>query len=215
MIKFFVIFMIVQTIFVMVLCGLSIAYLMSTHLSWFMPMDLITILIAVVILSLIVLILGLASASGNATFAWAWFHIFMLVLLGFEIIVSWFCSDANAFAVEAKSAWEAADKEDKTEIQNDLACCGFHDPTDNPELPCTHATGCEEKLYRVILNIRDVASIALFVDFVLALFIDLAGFAICFHPEVVTLEQQIEEERIIMEEISEVAQTLPSQAYTT
>ena len=217
MIKFFIAFIFIQTIFALVLCGLSIAHLTTTHLSWFIPIDLITILIAVVILSLIVLILGVASATGNATFAWVWFHLFMIVLLGFEIVVSWFCSDANAIAQQAKLAWETSCDDDREEIQMDLTCCGFSNPNDKPVSPCPQGAyvGCEERLYSVILNIRDIASIALFVDFVFALFIDFAGCAICFHPEVVTLKDQIEEERIIMEDLSEASTQRPSSMRNT
>ncbi|OHT03631.1 Tetraspanin family protein [Tritrichomonas foetus] len=204
MIKSFIVFILIQTIFAVGLCIISILYLEVTNFSWFMPIDMITLMIAVIILSLIVFIVGWASASSNTTFAWVWFHCFMFALLFIEMIISWFSSDVNNIMNLAQKAWDTSYIEDRIELQEDLNCCGFANTTDMPGEKCPpgdDVVGCKVKLGNLMSQIRDTASVALFVDFVFAMFIDFAGCAICFHPDVVTVEDQ-NEENMLMDQLS-------------
>ena len=190
MAKAFIVFMIVQTIFVSSLSIISINNLQIAHFSWFFPFDLITLLIAIIILSIIILVSGISSATSNISFAWLFFHVFMFLLLLIELIVSWFSSDVNQFLDLAQEKWYSGDDEIQ-EIQNDLKCCGFLNCSDHPNDPCPINTtlGCQERLQNLMIGIRNTASIALFIDFVFALFLDFVGWAICYHPDFVTLEE--------------------------
>jgi hypothetical protein len=168
------------------------AHLIKADLNWFLPYDLLTIIIAVVILSLIILVTGLASAVSNTLFAWILFHAFLGILLLVELLTSWITSDPKTILDAAHQTWLAAGADEITEMQLSLHCCGFGNETDRPsdsDCPDAPLESCRSKLNRTITVMRDVASVSMFVDFVFALFIDFAGCGICFHPDVITLEQ--------------------------
>lgn len=198
MIRAFIIFICLQTFFVIALCVTAILYLNATDFTWFMPIDIMTLFIAVIILSLIVLIVGWSSASSNMTFAWFFFHLFMFSLLLIELIISWFSSDVKNFMKLARSSWETSTGDERWRKQDQLKCCGFFNSTDMNEGECEpEIPPCNEVFLLKLTALRDVASIALFVDFVFAMFLDFAGCAICFHPDVVTFNEQLEENSIM------------------
>lgn len=207
LIKFFVTFICIQTVFVLILCGLCIAQLSLVDLSFFISIDLTTMMISGVFLSLIVLIIGWAAATNNNTFAWAFFHIFMVLFMVFEITVSWFSSDAFSFAKEAEGVWYSAFDDERAEMQTDLTCCGFKNMTDKPSLPCPQnaEVGCQVKLGYIVKYVQDIATVCLFVDFVFAVFLDFLACAICLNPDVVTLEDQVREELMVREAMEQSA----------
>lgn len=204
--KLFVGLMIFQTVFLNILCFITIHFLNLANISWFLPVDIITLMIAVIFLSLILLIIAWASARSNASFAWAIFHLFMIILILIELLVSWYTSDVDRFIKTAQKAWITAGISERQEMQVDLSCCGFINQSDMASLPCPADanTGCKTKLISYMSKIRDSASVTLFIDFVLALFIDFAGFAICFHPDVISYDDQIVEDRLLMESESQM-----------
>lgn len=205
LIKVFIMFICIQTLFVVILCGLCIAQLSYVDLSFFISIDLMTMMIAGIFLSLIVLILGWAAATNNNTFAWAFFHLFMIVFMAFEVTVSWFSSDVGSLAKEAETVWHNAFDDEKSEMQSDLTCCGFKNMTDKPVLPCPqHAeVGCQVKLGYIVKYVQDISTVCLFVDFVFAVFLDFLACAICFNPDIVTLEDQMKEEMMVMEALEQ------------
>jgi hypothetical protein len=201
MVKAFVGFLLCQTVAIFVLCGLLVARLIKADLNWFLPYDLLTLVIAVVILSLIILATGLASASSNTLFAWVLFHVFVGVLLLVELITSWIASDTEGFLAAAHQTWLTAAVDDITDFQMGMGCCGFNNATDRPpDTACPEDAddvSCHSVLWDAILVMRDIASVSMFVDFVFALFIDFAGCGICFHPDVVTLEDVHRETQMV------------------
>jgi hypothetical protein len=192
MVKAFIGLLLVQTIAIFAICGVLVSRLIKADLNWFLPYDLLTLVIAVVILSLIIFATGLASATSNTLFAWILFHVFLGVLLLVELITSWIASDTEGFLTAAHQTWLTAAVDDITEFQLDMQCCGFNNETDRPPgTACpddTEDVSCHSVLWDAILLMRDIASVSMFVDFVFALFIDFAGCGICFHPDIVTLE---------------------------
>ncbi|OHT03547.1 Tetraspanin family protein [Tritrichomonas foetus] len=191
MVKMFVGLTIIQAFVCIALCSVSVIFIQSTNLTWFLPIDILTLMIAVIILSMILFIVGISSAVSNTTFAWVWFHFFMIILLFIEMVISWFTSDIGNLITLSQKTWIHSFDEERSEIQSDLLCCGFANSSDYPAKPCMedHLIGCQVKLLSLSTTIRDVASIALFVDFIFALFYDFMGCAICFHPEVITFDQ--------------------------
>lgn len=200
MIKVFIVFMVIQTIVVALLCAVSIYYIDLINMSWFLPVDVKTMMIAVIILGLLLLVLGWTSATSNTWFAWLLFHAFMIVLLLLEMIICYMSSNTAGFIKIAQNTWYSpTDIADLSEIQNDLKCCGFVDADDHPAPHCpVEATeGCKTKLSNVMNAIRNTASVALFIDIVFAMFIDFTGCAICFHPELIKYNEHDEEERLL------------------
>lgn len=209
MTKAFMVFLVIQTITLGILCGITVYALLAVNFDWFLPFDLLTLIIAVIILSILILVTGIASAVSNTVLAWMLFHAFMGVLLVVEILTSWFSSDVGGFLVLAESTWRQAIETDISELQDDLMCCGFENITDHPAtVMCQndYTQCCRDKLHGIMLTIRNTASVAMFVDFVFAMFIDFAGCAICFHPDTVTLDEQMKEDDAAMgtEHISEL-----------
>lgn len=201
MVKAFILLLVLQTVFVIILCVIAISNLNRANFSWFLPVDIITMLISVILMALILLVVGCASASSNIGFAWGAFHVFMFIFLVIELIISWFSSNVDGFVAAAGKTWSVADDDERAEMEGDLLCCGFINSTDRPALPCPtkDSPGCRDPLVRLLGAIRDTASVALFVDFVLAMFIDFVGCSICFHPNVVTFDDQIREEQQLIE----------------
>ena len=189
MIRTFMVFNSFQAILVIILCFLSIDYFHTTNFSDFFSVDLITLLMSVVMLALIVIVVGWASAVSNATFAWVFFHLFMVALLLIEVVICFFTSEFSIFMRSAADVWNTSDDEEKRDLQTDLHCCGLANITDRPvgECPNGATSGCLEKLEDILTTLKNTASVAMFVCFVLGLFIDFAGCSICFHPDVVTL----------------------------
>ncbi|OHT02208.1 Tetraspanin family protein [Tritrichomonas foetus] len=187
--KIFIVFMVFQTLLLLVLCGITIYYLYQTNVQFFLQVDLLSLIIAVVILGILILVIGWSSAISNNWLLWVLFHIFMFILLIVEMLVSWYSSDVQNFLGAANHAWSTALEEDISEIEEDLQCCGYINATDRP-VDCSPGweNGCITKLTDLMLGIRNTASVALFVDFVFTLFIDFMGCAICFHPEFITFE---------------------------
>ena len=197
--KMFVVFNILQSIAIMILCSISIHFFSKANISSFIPVDIVTLFIAVIILSLILIVVGWSSAISNTSLAWTVFHCFMFILLIIELAVCLFTSNADGFIVSAGKNWVQSDFETRMEMQSDLNCCGFQNSTDNPAGDCASKTdkGCKESMSELFISLRNVASVAMFVCFVFGLFIDFAGFALCYHPETFTLEDQAREEKTI------------------
>lgn len=180
-----------QAVMVIILCFLSVGYFSRTNISDFLSVDLITLLMSVVMLSLIVIVVGWASAVSNATFAWVFFHLFMFSLLLIEVIICFFASELSIFVRSAADLWESSEEQDRTELQLELHCCGLANITDRPAGKCPDGAteGCIQKLEQTLTMLRNTTAVAMFVCFVLGLFIDFAGCAICLHPDVVTLAE--------------------------
>lgn len=173
---------------------ISVKYVNKTDISNLLSVDIVTLLIAIIFLSLIIIVVGWASAISNATFAWIFFHIFMFALLLVEIVVSLFTSNLKGFLISANNHWDLIDDDERIEFQDDLGCCGFLNITDRSAGDCGSSNvGCLFKLQDILITIRNTSSVAMFVCFVFGLFIDFAGCAICFHPDVVTLADQEKE----------------------
>lgn len=205
MTKVFIAFIIIQTLFLIGLCIYTIIYIQNANVSWFLEVDVVTLLIALVFLSLILLIIGISSARSNASFSWALFHPFLFILLIILLVISWFTSNVTQTISSAQNTWKKASEQDIIEMQTDMQCCGFLNTSDRNASKCPEKENiicCKDQLTIYLNSIRNAASISLFVDFVLAMFIDFLGCAICFHPDVITLEQQIQEENMIMDQIS-------------
>lgn len=180
--KGFMSFIVFQSIIVIILCFISISYISTTNISSIVPVDIVTLLIALIILSLILVIVGISSAISNVFLSWIIFHIFMFILLVAEIIISLFTSNLT----KASLYWDKLEESEKKEIGSDLGC--VYNSTDS--------NNCINKLSGILTTLRNTSSIAMFICFVLGLFIDFAGCAICYHPDVITLE---EHEREMME----------------
>ena len=190
--KTFVWLIIIQSIVVIILCLLSINYFNSINISKYISVDIVTMFNAVIILSLILVVVGWASARSNTTFAWFFFHLFMVVLLVVEIIMSWFTTDMNTVIESAAILWKSQEEDERIELQMDLNCCGFDDFVNvtignNYGCPQNAKTSCKEELMSILMNLRNTACVSMFVCFVLGIFIDFAGCAICYHPDVISI----------------------------
>jgi hypothetical protein len=196
LIRSFVFLMVIQTVLVTVLCTITIRRLNTVNFNWFFPIDIITLLISVIFMSLILMVLGGASAISNAGFTWFFYHCFMFLFLIAELIIIWIASNVDAYLPVAGATWERALYDQRMEMQNDLSCCGFANTSDNPAEPCPSGAreGCSIPLHRFLYDIRNIASVSLFLQFVFSMFIDFVSFSICFHPDVVTIDDAIHEE---------------------
>ncbi|OHT13734.1 Tetraspanin family protein [Tritrichomonas foetus] len=180
---------ILQSIAVIVLCLISIYYFNSINISRYLPVDIVTMFIAVIFLTLIIIVVGWAAARSNTTFAWFFFHLFMVALLVIEIAVSLFTSDLSGFLKAAENIWNN-DLEDRRDLQMNLLCCGFLNythPDENNQCPPSASSNCEEKLTSILLTLRNTATVSMFICFVIGLFFDFAGCAICFNPDIITV----------------------------
>jgi hypothetical protein len=185
MIRAFIIFLVVETIGLMVICGVSLSKVSWIGIDWVLPFDLMSMIIAVVILSLIILVTGYGAAVSNACFIWLVFHIFLGILLVVEIIICWFSADVSGFMRIAQKAWRDADEQERREMEQDLSCSSWDGVGDR---------SCRDVLQAAFTLIRNTTAICMFIDWVLVVFMDFVGYAICFHPDVMTLEQEIKEE---------------------
>jgi hypothetical protein len=196
LVKGFILFLVVQTLFALALFGTIAFFLTRAELNWFLPFDLLTLTIAVIILSFIILVTGVASGLSNVLFAWILFHAFIVVLLVAELLMSWLSSDNEGFLKVAHQTWLTAADEDITEVQHSFRCCGFANVSDRPAgsiCPANFDQSCHEALSDTLKSLRNWCSVGMFVDFVFAMFIDFAGCGICFHPDFVPLDQIREE----------------------
>ena len=203
MIRAFISFLVVQTLTLDVLCGITIYELLSADFDWFLTFDLLTLVIAVIILSFMILVSGFGAATSNTFFTWILFHLFMGVLFIIELLTSWFSSDVDGFLRMAHRTWVSGTDAELRELQDDLLCCGFFNTSDHPPsvvCPDHFSMCCRDKLYQLMSVIRNTASVSLFADFVFAMFIDFAGCAICFHPDTISLDQQVKEEESMNQE---------------
>lgn len=181
----------VQSIIVTILCILSIYYFESTNVASFLSVDIVTLFIAVIFLSIIIIIVGWGSAVTNSTFAWAIYHIFMLALLTIEIMVSLYSSNLSTFYVSAAKLWKMEDE--RNIIQADLHCCGFSNftnPTSENGCPSNAETSCVDAMKIILEGLRNISLVAMFFCLIFGLLIDFVGCAICFHPDIVTLDDQ-------------------------
>lgn len=104
-IKIFSIFIVLHTFFGIGICIYSTYKLQTINITWFLPIDIITLLIAIAFLNFIVLVVGLSSAITNMSFAWAFFHVFILFSVVAEFMISYFTSNTKNFGKMAKKAW--------------------------------------------------------------------------------------------------------------
>jgi len=192
----FIILNLIQSIFVMFLCGLSVHYFSKTNIAYFLAVDVISLLIAVIILGFMIIVVGWAAALTNTGLGWVMFHSCMTVLLSIEILLSILTSDPTSVMNSVATTWANADNDTKLVFQNDLQCCGFNDINDQPAYPCNSQSGCLEKLGEIFKIIRWVTSTAMFICFIFGLFVDLMGVAICFQPELISLDEQQREENL-------------------
>ena len=199
MINGFIVFSVMQSILVITLCSFSMYYLSSANVSFFLPVDIVTLMMGVIFLSLIIVILAWSSAINNMSCLWAVFHCFMLVLLLIEMVICMLTSNIAQFVSAAKNAWDVSENDEKLELELDLGCCGFQNISDDPGTPCpSDATvGCAVKIEDLMTLLRNTASVALFVCFVFGMFIDFAGCAICFHPDTISFLEHEREEALL------------------
>ena len=200
MINSFIVFSVFQTIFVIILCGLSIWYLSNANISFYLPVDITTLLMGIIFLSLILVIVAWSSALNNNYCLWAVFHSFMILLLLTEMTICMLTSNVASILSQAQHAWYTADRTERIDLQLDLTCCGFNNLTDYSEVPCPDGADqpCAQKIQDHMENLRNTASVALFVCFVFGMFIDFAGCGICFHPDTITFaEHEIEENGVV------------------
>lgn len=203
MVKAFITFLVFQTLTLDVLCGITIYELLSADFDWFLPFDLLSLVIAVIILSFMILVSGYAAAVSNTFFTWILFHSLMGVLLMIELLTSWFSSDVDGFLRLAHNTWVSGSDTEISELQSDLMCCGFFNTSDRPpSVRCLieNPECCRAKLNIMMSVIRNTASVALFADFIFAMFIDFAGCGICFHPDTITLNDHVKEEQNVTQE---------------
>ena len=182
------------------ICIFSTYILQSMNITWFLPIDVITVLIAIAFLNLIVLIVGISSAISNASFAWGFFHVFVFFLIICEIIISYYASDVKNVMNIARKAWINSEDDEKADIQSYLTCCGFVDYRDNPALPCpsdpdtkgmTNITiGCQFKLTDLMSSLCYFMLGFVFVSILFALFVDFVGCSICLNPDFIFYDEK-------------------------
>ena len=155
----FIVVSILQSIVVTALCAVSIKYLSGADVSFFLPVDIVTLLMSVMLLSFVVVIMSWASALNNNSCLWSVFHVFMFVLLLIEMVICMLTSNLQSFLNSAQKEWTYADKSTRLDLQLDLDCCGFINITHMPEYPCPqYATeGCMIKLQKLMEIVRNTA----------------------------------------------------------
>ncbi|EAY17027.1 hypothetical protein TVAG_297060 [Trichomonas vaginalis G3] len=204
----FIFFSIMQTITVVILCSISMAYLSSGNVSYFLPVDIVTLMIGIIFLSIIILIVGWSSALNNTACLWMLFHVFMYCLLLIEMLVSMLTSNVSSFVAAADKEWEKSEPSERFRIGLDLSCCGFWNSTDRNATVCqTGVKACSAVIRTIMTNLRNTASVALFVCFVFGMFIDFAGCGICFHPDTITFAEHEQEEALLVPAIVANAST--------
>lgn len=195
----FIFFSIMQTITVIILCSLSMVYLSAGNVSYFLPVDIVTLMIGIIFLSLIIVILAWSSALNNTSCLWAVFHCFMYALLLIEMAVSMLTSNVKQFVTTADQSWQKSEPQERLNIELDLSCCGFWNISDRNSTPCPDTTrGCSTVIETIMTNLRNTASVALFVCFVFGMFIDFAGCGICFHPDTISFQEHEQEEALLV-----------------
>lgn len=198
----FIVFAIIQSITVVILCFISMNTIRSANISKIIPVDIITLLIAIIFLSLIVLIVGWSSAAVNMSFIWGIFHFFMIILLLIEMVICMLTSSVDLYVRVAENNWRISDEADRRYIEINQHCKGFANVTDFPgNATSEYIEPCKIKIQNLFTDLRNSASVALFVCFVFGMFIDFAACAICFHPEVVRFEDQEIEERMAYQSV--------------
>lgn len=204
MIRGFIVFSVLQSVAIVVLCSVSIYFLQIANISFFLPVDIVTLMIGIIFLSIIVVIVAWSSALVNMSCLWAVFHSFMIVLLLIEMVICMYTSNVSQFFDAAENSWAKSDDTEKSETESDLQCCGFYNTTDRPGKNCPkeYTKACGDKFSELMITIRNTASVALFVTFVFGMFIDFAACAICFHPDTITLEEHEREESLAIGVIS-------------
>lgn len=188
----FAIFNGIQSLTVMILCAVSVHYFGRTNISAFLPVDMISLFISVIILGFIIIVVGWVAAVNNTGLGWIVFHCCMGVLLVIEVVLAMSTSNFQNFIKTVTTTWETFDDTTRAELQSDLTCCGLTNLTDNPSLPCPNRAthGCMNELRFLFTKIRWITSTAMFVCFVFGIFIDMSGYAMCIHPEKISLEEQ-------------------------
>ena len=199
MINGFIVFSVIQTIFVIILCSISMAYLSNADVSFYLPVDIATLLIGIIFLSLILVIVAWSSALNNNYCLWAVFHCFMIFLLLTEMAICILTSNVESILQQAQNAFYKADVSERINLQLDLNCCGFLNTSDHEELPCPDGTDvcCAARIQNHMENLRNTASVALFVCFVFGMFIDFAGCGICFHPDTITYDENMMDDGVV------------------
>ena len=187
----FIFINIFQVIAVAILCGYSIHFLSENNIGSFLAIDVISLLISVVILCFIIAVVGWVSAVNNTGLGWIVFHCCMGVLLIIEIVLAITTADYNSIVKTVEETWDFSDDLLRQELQQDLRCCGYYNTSDRPALPCpSDSVSCMEKVRDLFSAIRWVASTSMFCCFIFGFFIDMAGCAMCVHPDTISLEEQ-------------------------
>jgi hypothetical protein len=182
----FKVFVVVHTIIFTLWFGEVFRTLGAADAMWFLPFDLPSIVMAVIILDLIIGISGCAAAGSDVIILWISFQLVVAILLIIEVGTFWLFADVEGLTNIARDTWAATDAEGIPALESAWGCCGFDNTTDRPDTigNCSYAECCREKLGKSMELVRDAASIVNFVDFILVMFMDFAGCAICFHPTV-------------------------------
>lgn len=190
-IKIFTAFIVIHAFFGIGVCIYTTYKFQTINITWFLPIDIITLLIAIAFLNLIVLVVGISSAISNASFAWAFFHVFMLFLILSELAISYFTANTRNIGNIAKKAWFNAEDDELIDLQESLSCCGFAYIWDRPALPCPNVTiGCKEKLFIHTYSICYLMLGFVFVSVLFTLFLDFVGFSICLNPDFIIYDEK-------------------------
>lgn len=199
-IKIFGVLIVIHSFFGIGVCIYSTYSLQSVNITWFLPIDVITLLIAIAFLNLIILVVGLSSAISNASFAWSFFHAFMVILIFAEIMISYYTSNVKNVMNIARKAWINSEDDEKADIQNYLGCCGFSDYRDHASIPCPTkinsneilnvTIGCKEQLYTLTTSICYMMIGFVFVSILFTVFLDFVGCSICLEPDLILYDEK-------------------------
>lgn len=183
---------------IIILCGFSMSFFESTNISSFLPIDIISMIISVIILCFIIVVVGWTAAINNTGLGWIVYHCCMGVLIIIEVILSISTANFDGYIKTFGETWDTADDSTKSELQSGLLCCGYLNVSDRPALPCLNkvSVSCLSKFKELFLKIRWVTSTSMFVCFIICLFIDMAAYAMCIHPDIISLEEQQREDEI-------------------
>ena len=174
------------------------SFFATTNISSFLQIDIISMIISVIILCFIIVVVGWTAAINNTGLGWIVFHCCMGVLIVIEVILSISTANFEGYVKTFGETWDKADDLLKSELQDDLLCCGYLNTSDRPALPCPNkvTASCLVMFKDLFLKIRWVTSTSMFVCFIVCLFIDLAAYAMCIHPDIISLEEQQNEDEI-------------------
>lgn len=203
--KSFIIVNGLMSIFVGLTCAIAVAFLNKTNISAFLSIDIVSLFISVIILCFIIIVVGWVAGVNNTGLGWIIYHICMVVLLLIMIVLSLSTANISSFTSAVNEAWDSANNALKSELQTDLTCCGFYNTTDRISEPCPSGAdeSCYSALHKLFAQLRFATSGMIFVLFILGVFIDMSGCAICVHPEKISMEEQQQDDAVNLDDLED------------